>query len=55
MCLGTMTWGNQNSEEDAHAQLDRAILHYGCNYIDTAGASRHIQLRSLNQFEKERA
>lgn len=24
-CLGTMTWGVQNSEEEAHAQLDYAI------------------------------
>lgn len=24
VCLGTMTWGNQNSEEEAHAQLDYA-------------------------------
>ena len=25
VCLGTMTWGEQNSEADAHAQLDRAV------------------------------
>lgn len=25
--LGTMTWGQQNSEEEAHAQLDRAYEH----------------------------
>ena len=24
-CLGTMTWGVQNSEADGHAQLDYAI------------------------------
>ena len=34
-CLGTMTWGEQNSEADAHAQLDRAIAR-GVNFIDTA-------------------
>lgn len=33
--LGTMTWGEQNSEADAHAQLDYAIAH-GVNLIDTA-------------------
>ena len=22
VCLGTMTWGEQNSQADAHAQLD---------------------------------
>jgi aryl-alcohol dehydrogenase-like predicted oxidoreductase len=35
VCLGTMTWGEQNSEADAHAQLDRA-LGAGVNFIDTA-------------------
>jgi aryl-alcohol dehydrogenase (NADP+) len=35
VCLGTMTWGDQNSEADAHAQLDYAIAH-GVNFIDTA-------------------
>jgi aryl-alcohol dehydrogenase-like predicted oxidoreductase len=34
-CLGTMTWGEQNSEADAHAQLDRAVAR-GVNFIDTA-------------------
>ena len=33
--LGTMTWGEQNSERDAHAQLDEA-LDQGVNFIDTA-------------------
>ena len=35
LCLGTMTWGQQNTEADGHAQLDRAIG-YGINFIDTA-------------------
>jgi len=35
VCLGTMTWGEQNSEADAHAQLDRAVG-AGVNFIDTA-------------------
>jgi len=35
ICLGTMTWGEQNSEADAHAQLDRAIA-AGVNFVDTA-------------------
>jgi aryl-alcohol dehydrogenase-like predicted oxidoreductase len=35
VCLGTMTWGQQNSEADAHAQLDYALAQ-GINFIDTA-------------------
>jgi len=35
LCLGTMTWGQQNSEAEAHAQLDYALEH-GINFIDTA-------------------
>ena len=35
ICLGTMTWGQQNSEAEAHAQLDYAFEH-GVNFIDTA-------------------
>lgn len=34
-CLGTMTFGEQNSEADAHSQLDYAI-EKGINFIDTA-------------------
>ena len=35
ICLGTMTWGEQNTEAEAHAQLDRAVER-GINFIDTA-------------------
>lgn len=35
LCLGTMTFGQQNSETEAHAQLDRARA-AGINFIDTA-------------------
>ncbi len=35
VCLGTMTWGEQNSEAEAHAQLDYALAQ-GINFIDTA-------------------
>ena len=35
ICLGTMTWGQQNNEADAHSQLDLA-LEMGVNFIDTA-------------------
>ena len=33
--LGTMTWGHQNSESDAHQQIDLALAE-GINFIDTA-------------------
>ncbi len=35
ICLGTMTFGTQNSEADAHRQLDFALAQ-GINFIDTA-------------------
>jgi aryl-alcohol dehydrogenase-like predicted oxidoreductase len=35
ICLGTMTWGEQNTEAEAHAQLDYA-LSAGVNFIDAA-------------------
>lgn len=35
ICLGTMTFGNQNTEAEGHAQLDYA-LDNGVNFIDTA-------------------
>ena len=35
IALGTMTWGEQNSEAEGHAQMDYA-LDRGINFIDTA-------------------
>ena len=35
ICLGTMTFGQQNTEAEGHAQLDYALDH-GINFIDTA-------------------
>ena len=35
ICLGTMTFGEQNTEREAHEQLDNAI-NSGINFIDTA-------------------
>ena len=35
VCLGTMTFGEQNSEAEAHGQLDYAVAQ-GINFIDTA-------------------
>ncbi|QDZ19142.1 aldo/keto reductase [Chloropicon primus] len=36
VCLGTMTFGVQNTEEEAHQQLDYAIKERGVNFLDTA-------------------
>lgn len=35
LCLGSMTWGSQNTTGEGHAQIDRA-LEQGINFIDTA-------------------
>jgi aryl-alcohol dehydrogenase-like predicted oxidoreductase len=65
ICLGTMTFGEQTSEQDAHAQLDLA-LERGINFIDTAelyavppcaetyGATETIVGRWLTRQARER-
>jgi aryl-alcohol dehydrogenase-like predicted oxidoreductase len=35
ICLGTMTWGEQNTEADGHAQMDYALTE-GINFFDTS-------------------
>ena len=35
LCLGTMTWGNQTPEAEAHAQIERAAA-AGVTFMDTA-------------------
>lgn len=35
ICLGTMTWGEQNTETDAHQQMDHALTE-GVNFFDAA-------------------
>ncbi|WP_159952225.1 aldo/keto reductase [Rhizobium sp. 18065] len=35
ICLGTMTWGSQNTQAEAFAQMDYALEH-GVNFFDTA-------------------
>lgn len=35
VCLGTMTWGTQNTQADADAQIDYALAQ-GINFMDTA-------------------
>jgi len=33
VCLGTMTWGEQNTEAEGIAQLDTAFGNYGINFL----------------------
>ncbi len=35
LCLGSMTWGSQNTEAEGHEQIDISLEH-GINFIDTA-------------------
>lgn len=53
ICLGTMTFGEQNTEADAHLQLDYAI-DKGINFIDTAEmypiAAREATLGSTERY-----
>ena len=35
ICLGTMTWGNQNTQEEGFEQMDYS-LEKGVNFFDTA-------------------
>ncbi len=53
ICLGTMTFGEQNTESDAHNQLDYAIER-GVNFIDTAEmypiSAREATLGSTERF-----
>ena len=61
LCLGTMTWGEQNSQRDAFAQIDRA-QDAGVNFIDTAemypvpprGETYGATERILGQYLHER-
>ena len=46
LCLGSMTWGTQNSTAEGHAQIDMA-LDYGVNIIDTA------EMYPVNPLTKE--
>jgi len=52
LCLGTMTFGEQNSEAEAHTQLDYAIER-GINFIDTAEIYP-VMPRPETQGESER-
>lgn len=52
ICLGTMTWGEQNTAPEAFAQIDMA-LDYGVNFIDVA-EMYPVPPRAETQGETER-
>ena len=53
ICLGTMTWGSQNSEAEAHEQMDYAIAE-GVNFIDTAELYPTTPVSDQTQGDTER-
>jgi aryl-alcohol dehydrogenase-like predicted oxidoreductase len=52
ICLGTMTWGSQNSQAEAHEQMDYAVGQ-GVNFIDTAEAYPVTPVSQETQFLTE--
>jgi len=52
ICLGTMTFGEQNTEAEGHAQMDRA-LDAGVNFFDTAELYPTNPTRSETQGRTE--
>ena len=53
LCLGSMTWGSQNTSKDAFQQIDMA-LDYGVNFIDTAEMYPTTPLGRDTQGDTER-
>lgn len=53
LCLGSMTWGTQTPQADAHAQIDMALDH-GVNIIDTAEMYPTNPLSAETQGDTER-
>ena len=53
LCLGTMTWGTQNSAEDAFYQIEKSI-DAGINFIDTAELYPVNPISGATQGESER-
>ena len=50
ICLGTMTWGNQNTEAEGHEQMDYA-LDQGINFFDVTKLSRTTGFRRASIIE----
>jgi aryl-alcohol dehydrogenase-like predicted oxidoreductase len=53
LCLGSMTWGTQTSQHDAHRQIDTSLEH-GVNIIDTAEMYPVNPLLKKTQGDTER-
>lgn len=53
LCLGSMTWGTQNSEAEGHEQIDYS-LDNGINFIDTAEMYPTTPLSKETQGDTER-
>ena len=53
ICLGSMTWGTQNTPQDAYEQIAMA-LDYGVNFIDTAEMYPTTPLGKDTQGDTER-
>ena len=53
LCLGSMTWGTQNTASEGYAQIDMALDH-GINFIDTAEMYPVNPLRKETQGDTER-
>ena len=53
ICLGSMTWGTQNTTSEGHAQIDMALDH-GVNFIDTAEMYPTNPLSKETQGDTER-
>ncbi|MHA3915912.1 aldo/keto reductase [Halovulum sp. GXIMD14793] len=52
LCLGSMTWGHQNTQEEAFAQMDHALAH-GIDFIDTAEVYPTVPLKAETQGDTE--
>ena len=53
LCLGSMTWGTQNTEAEGHQQIAFALDH-GINFIDTAEMYPTTPLSKETQGDTER-
>lgn len=53
ICLGTMTWGSQNTESEAHAQIHRAAG-AGVNFMDAAEMypTNPVRLETIGRTEE---